>query len=302
MEDLFTGFSFTTGVVRYKDLGYLLATKDSLVEKKVPHSRLLTRDQGNWGGWNLDWLAASGTVCHAPAERFITVGQLGAVWVVGGGQSQEEPPVGKGAEFKKRGYLREVRGIAKGRAYAVGTCRQAYRRDGPGAWVCIDNWAKSKAKDITDYSFESIDGFSEKDIYVAGWEGEIWHYDGKKWTQIESPTNLALHKVVCAGDGNVYIAGQVGTLIRGRGDQWDVINHEATEEDFWGLAWFQDELYLATTHFVYRLVDDQLVRIDFGDTDIPATCYHLSAADGIMWSIGAKDVMEFNGSAWTRIV
>jgi hypothetical protein len=62
---------------------------------------------------------------------------------------------------------------------------------------------------------------------------------------------------------------------------------------------FAGQLYVSSTHFVYRLEGDTLKPVDFGD-DAPRTCYHLSAADGIMWSIGPKDVMEFDGSSWKR--
>ncbi|WP_198163630.1 hypothetical protein [Pedobacter cryoconitis] len=90
-------------------------------------------------------------------------------------------------------------------------------------------------------------------------------------------------------------------MLRGRNDQWEIIKHESTEEDLWGMEVFDGQLYVSSTSFVYRLEGDKLNPVDFG-VDIPRTCYHLSAADGIMWSIGIKDIMEFDGSNWKRIL
>lgn len=303
MKEFLEGYSITTGAVRYNDLGYLLATDDSLIEQGVAHTRVITIDQGDWGGYDLDWLACSATVCHIPEEKLIVTEQLGSKsWVVGGGHISDEifdpsiqPPV------SRRGYIRETREIAGGKLYAAGTCRQLYRRDGPGQWTRLDIWHNDQSEKILDCSFESVDGFSEGEIYTVGWEGEIWLFDGENWTQIDTPTNAALFKVLCAPNGQVYAAGSAGLLVTGRGLAWQVIEQDDTEEDIWGLAWFNDTLYLSTTSMLYRLQEDRLVPVDFGDCEIPSSCYHLSAADGIMWSIGAQDVMQFNGSEWIRI-
>ncbi|WP_256583198.1 MULTISPECIES: hypothetical protein [Pseudomonas] len=296
------GYSITTGTVRYSDLCYLLTTNDQVIADGYASSLILDLDMEQWAAGSVDWLACSGTVCHFPEERFIVLGTNGSINVSGGGEVKEEPPIqAAGIDPKKRGPLREIRGITKGRAYAVGTCRQAYVRDGEGLWRCIDQSAQGGDTPITDSCFESIDGFSEQEIYTVGWEGEIWQYNGTDFTQRTSPTNLALYKVRCAPDGYVYACGQLGTLLRGRGDRWEIIEHETTKEDFWGMEVFNDHVYISSTHFVYRLEGETLSVIDFGD-DFPETCYHLSAADGIMWSIGAKDVMEFDGSKWRRIL
>jgi len=296
----FSGLSLTTGVVRHSDLGYLIATHDAATSEGYVDSILYTFYQGVWYAGTVPWLACSGTVCHVPAERSLTLGADGSVEASGGGVVKEEASIAScGVDPTRRGPLREIRGIAKGRAYAVGTCRQAYVRDGEDQWRCIDQSAQVGDIPITDTSFESIDGFTEQEIYTVGWEGEIWKYDGAVFTQQNSPTNLALYKVRCAEDGYAYACGQLGTLLRGRDDQWEMIEHDSTREDLWGMEHFAGQLYVSSTHFVYRLEGDTLKPVDFGD-DAPRTCYHLSAADGIMWSIGPKDVMEFDGSSWKR--
>ncbi|ABR81400.2 MULTISPECIES: hypothetical protein [Pseudomonas aeruginosa group] len=297
----FSGFSLSTGVLRYSDLAYLLATSDEDIQEGLVGTLLFTIDRGTPGAASLDWLACSGTVCHLPSERYVALGVQGQVRVMGGGSQSDESISNSGRDPRSRGPLREVRGVARGRAYAVGTCRQAYVREDEGVWRCIDQTAQGGDVALTDTSFESIDGFSEQEIYTVGWEGEIWSYDGSVFTQASSPTNLALYKVRCAGDGYAYACGQLGTLLRGRGDKWEIIEHESTREDLWGMEYFDGHLYVSSTHFVYRLVDGRLERVDFGD-DVPASCYHLSAADGIMWSVGAKDVMEFDGQSWKRIL
>ncbi|WP_206232931.1 hypothetical protein [Xanthomonas sp.] len=297
----FSGLSISTGVVRYSDLSYLIATHDAATSEGYTDSILITLDREIWGADTVPWLACSGTVCHVPAERYLMLGIDGSVEASGGGTVNVEAIAGCGVDPKKRGPLREIRGVAKGRAYAVGTCRQAYVRDGENQWRCIDHSAQVGDTPITDTSFESIDGFSEQEIYTVGWEGEIWKYDGSVFTQQKSPTKLALYKVRCAPDGFAYACGQLGTLLRGRGDQWEAIEHGSTREDLWGMEVFDGQLYVSSSHLVYRLEGGKLIPVDFGD-DAPQTCYHLSAADGVMWSIGPKDVMEFDGSNWKRCV
>ncbi|MNG31651.1 hypothetical protein D3C84_1174960 [compost metagenome] len=53
-------------------------------------------------------------------------------------------------------------------------------------------------------------------------------------------------------------------------------------------------------HGLFTLDQDKLLAVDFGE-DSPNSCYHLSAADGVLWSIGGKDIMAFDGNNWTRI-
>lgn len=296
------GMSLSTGTVRYNDLMYLLSTDDALSSEKIPHSFLMTIDRGVLGGISLNWNACSVSIFHQPQERSITIGDSGYVYIVGGGESKEENPIFDSLPKKSlKGPLREVRGIANGKAYAVGTHRQVYRRESENNWIDLGEDLQNPNIDMTEHSLESIDGFSENDIYAVGWEGEIWHFDGKIWTQKESPTNLALYKVVCANDGYVYACGQVGLLIRGRNNNWEIIDNQITRQDFWGIEWFDNKLYISSTTALYEIYGDDLKLVDFGETPPPTSCYHLSAADGILWSIGAKNIYEYNGKTWEVI-
>ncbi len=298
--------SFVTGVLRMKDLGYLVAVSDRLAERRVDHTRIIEIDRGNVGSVDLKWSVLSATVAHLPAERMVAISEQGFVHVMGGGQIAEEPPVVDANDPqlapKFRGPLREVRGFSGGPAIAVGTARQAYQRVAPGVWRCFDQTAQDSKVDLSEKSFESVDGFSGTDLYAVGWDGEIWHFDGRRWTQKDSPTNLALYKVRCAADGKVYACGQNGTLIRGRDDAWEVIGEGTTSEDLWGLEYFRDCLYIASSNLLYQFDGTAVTDVAWGEEPPPATCYHLSAADGILWSIGAKDGMEFDGNVWRSVI
>jgi hypothetical protein len=298
--------SLAVGAVRSRDLQMFAVFNDELSREKHPHTRLFQRYQGNLGQVDLNWTASSLSVCGVPKHQFIAISEEGFVLVHGSGESIEEPEVDtalaqdEGPE--NRGPLREVRGIAGGKAYAVGTARQAYRRDAPGRWVRIDQSAQGGTEKIWEKSFNSIDGFSETDIYAVGWDGEIWSYDGAAWSQIASPTNVALYRVRCAADGNVYACGQAGVLLRGRDRSWEVVDHRATEEDFWWLEYFNGKLYVCSMNSLYELDGDDLRTTDFGECAPPATCYCLSAADGLLWSVGAKNIVEYDGKQWKTVI
>lgn len=289
--------SFVTGAVRFRDLVYV-STLDDSIESRIEHSHLYGWDSGNWGyGGARDWPTASVTVTQQPIQQALFMSPYGDVSLFGSGQESEEKINTPEGDPVDRGHLRQVRTIGQ-RTFAVGMGRQVYRRDGADHWTCLDQTIRPAIGETK--GFESIDGFDESDLYAVGWDGEIWHYNGQQWSQKESPTNLVLTRVLCAGDGQVYASGRRGLLIVGRGDAWQPIEQEDVTSDIWDLAWYDGKLYLSTMRGLYTLQGGSLVEVDFGD-DTPATCYHLSVADGVMWSFGAKDIMAFDGNTWTRI-
>ncbi len=292
-------FSYMTAAVYSRTRAYLLIVNDDLAKQQAPHGYMLQWDSGKWAQVALKWNPVSVAVMSHPARQGVAIGEFGDVQVAGGGDMHTEQIADGPSIPEKRGTLRCVRSIG-GRAYAAGMDRQVYRREDANRWICIDATMRPEPGSSEVVGFESIDGFSEKDIYAVGWQGAIWHYDGKVWRQIDSPTNTILTNVCCAGDGNVYVSGRRGVLLRGRGETWEVIEHESSLQDIWGLAWYNDKLYASTLRQVFTLEGNALVVVGMGD-DPAESAYHLSAADGVLWSIGAKDVMSFDGSEWTRI-
>jgi hypothetical protein len=259
---------------------------------------LITWDAGKWFQDNFDWAAVSICIAKKPKEQMVAVGVEGDVHVRGAGESLNEEVKDGKLLAADRGPLQGVRTI-DGYAYACGMGRQVYRRDGPGQWTCLDESCRESKEGVAT-GFKDIDGFSAKDIYAVGFKGEIWHYNGKAWLRVDSPTNVILNDVCCAGDGSVYIGGYKGILMRGDAGKMEVVEHASTKENIWGLAWHEKKLYLSTLKRVMTLEKgNTLTPVDM---DAPVTsAYHLSAADGQLWSIGPKDIMAFDGKAWTRI-
>ena len=291
-------FSYITGSIRERDLAYLVMVADETAELKIPSADIVQWEPEGWGnGGQMPWRAAGTAIAPSPLEQLCVVGEFGGVLMAGSGDRHEEQ-IGKGKNAsKERGPLRGVRTIGE-HVYCVGMGRQAWRREGTDNWVTVE--AGLPPADGNVVGFEAIDGFSESDIYAAGWDGEVWHFDGKAWSQCNSPVNNVLVDLCCAEDGKVYACGRNGTLVRGRGDDWEALDLGDFTDDLWSLATFNKRLYLASMEYVFTLGPDGLELVDMGK-DKPQTCYDLTTGAGMLWSIGAKDVMSFDGTAWTRI-
>jgi hypothetical protein len=284
---------FRSGTLRSRDVAYILAEDEDLVEQDKSHTVVLTWHNGNWFRHFLEWVAKSACVVRTPKSQLVAIEGAGRFLVFGQGEVSEGVITIIPTPDGKLGPFRKARAIS-GDAYAVGLGGLAMKRSVSGQWIAIDRNLPSEA------DLESIAGFSDTELYAVGWRGQIWRYDGHLWHLVASPANSILTEVVCAPDGLVYCVGQMGVILRGRDDSWEEVQQNNFQADLWGAEWFNGGLWVSTMTSVYSLVSGNLQSANFGE-DHPETAYELSAADGQLWSIGRKDIMAHDGEKWRRI-
>lgn len=281
------------GSARYSDLIDILSKDRNLLEQDVAHTGILALDQGRWASSaNLPWDATAITVADRPDEkrRLVVVGEDGQTF------TYMKPTPHNGTIAKENVMIRRANNI-DGYAYACGMHRKVFKR------IDLDNWLALHAPtpqkgEVT--GFECIDGFNENEVYCAGWNGEIWYFNGVDWLDNSGLTSLILTSCCCAEDQNVYIVGQHGTLICGRKDQWQLIELEDDfTDDLWDVHWFAGKLYLTTMTGLYTLDGAKLEEVIFDDVQ-NGTFYRLSSKEGVLWSIGSANLLSFDGKTWTR--
>lgn len=279
------------GAARFADLCYILSKGKELLAKNVAHTSVIALDAGDWAkAAALHWNSTALAVAKRPTEVLVVVGEDGQAISYRGGKTSDE------TLSPRPKMIRNARTI-RGSVYACGMKRQVYRRTGEAQWVDMSAPAPRKS---VKAGFEAIDGYNDEEIYAVGWSGEVWQYDGMRWIDRESPTNLILTAVCCGGDGVVYAAGQQGTVLRGRRDGWELVPwDEEVSVDLWDLCWFRGKLYVAAINGLFTLEGNMLAPVDFGIVDTPS-CFSLTEAEGVLWSIGRDDVLSFDGSAWRR--
>jgi hypothetical protein len=304
VTNLLDQLSIVTGVLRYDDLAYLALVDDASAPDGMEHTIFLEWDAGTLRRPDLDvmaWAAAGGTCVSVPSSQGLFVGLSGQVYCIGGGDIHTEQILaGRPDGPETFGPLRAVKAVG-GTAYAVGMGRQVYRRTGCDAWERIDLDVRTSLADNHLHSFETIDGFSPADLFAAGRRGEIWHYTRGGWVQEPSPMTTTITALLCASDGAVYACGLDATVARRTASGWEQIEHNATSGDLWSLAELKGRIFCSGFHGVFEVVDGGLRPVDFG-ADPPQTTFCLTTADQVLWSIGAKDVVAFDGSMFSRVL
>ena len=282
---------FVRGAARWRDLVYILSKGKALVDEDIAHTSLIGVYQGKWASnVNTDWDSTAIAVAKKPAEKVVFLGEDGDVCTYVSGTSDKE-------EIKPAPVLIRNAKTVDGLVHACGMRRQVYKRVAERQWVDI---SAPFSKPEEEAGFEAIDGYTLKELYAVGWKGEIWQYNGTKWTNRTSPTNVILCAVCCGADGSVYVGGRDGVLIRGRNASWQIIElEEDIDVDIWDLCWFEEKLYIATISTLYTLNGNRLDEVDFGSVEV-SSCYSLTEAQGVLWSIGNQDVLSFDGKTWQR--
>jgi hypothetical protein len=157
--------------------------------------------------------------------------------------------------------------------------RQAYVRDDRDVWHHID--ADILAKPGETASLNALDGFSSKEIYAVGLNGEIWRYTGTQWISVPSPTNVTLNAVRCIGD-HVYVVGGAGIVLKGRLDRFGVLAKQEDQQNLYAVEGFGDDVYFASLRQLFRLKRDLLEKVNAKLGEI--TGGSLSSRDGVLWS------------------
>jgi hypothetical protein len=284
---------FADGTVSRKEFAYIACKLQDLDPEDHDFSRMTLYRDGEWYRQDLEWDVVS--VCSQRSEKEgITVCALSAqgdVLITANTGITTEKIKGAGTR-EGAGAVRQIRYV-DGSLYVCGTNGQVYARRSSG-WVQI-------GKDLRhpDWDLNSIDGLSEKDIYVVGQRGRIFHYDGTQWTEVKSPTKSHLERVRCVSSEEVYACGHKGALLRGNfRDGFKVLSSKG--ENFWGLEVFMGKVYLAGNRlFVF---DGEAVVSLITGLEPEVDGYRLDAKDGEMWSFGVDDLARFDGKTWTRVV
>ena len=279
---------FVRGAARRPNLVYILSKGKALASQGIAHTSIIAIEDGQWADVrNVAWDSTAIAVARRPVERMIAIGEDGDVLTYAGGSWTEEQidpaPV----------MIRNASEIA-GYVFACGMKRQVYKRIDAQSWIDVSAPFPGEADKA---GFEAIAGYSEEEVYAVGWNGEIWQYDGWRWTEQHAPTNMILTSVCCAPDGFVYAGGQQGTIVRGRGGRWELVDWEDDASiDIWDIHWFDSKIIVAGISGLFTLGDGRLQPIDVGGK--LTTFFNLTSSSNILWTIGQNDVGSCDGQQW----
>ncbi len=130
-------------------------------------------------------------------------------------ETTEPPPEGFApVNLSPSGKLLGIWGDAS-TLFAVGEKGAILRRQG-NAWSPM---ASPTAKNL-----HCVWGFGSDDVYAAGEDATILHFDGTEWTKVETGLEEPLNDIGLNGawgeDGHLYLVGDKGTVLHLAGNEW----------------------------------------------------------------------------------
>ncbi|HCF2456936.1 TPA: hypothetical protein NIA41_000491 [Pseudomonas aeruginosa] len=310
----FIGYNISDCEIRNKEFFYFIAREDctqwtdweedgGYPEESSLYKRVVTFIRtdpvgSQWGHVRLrGFERLTAGISILPKEQFVAGSLTGQIYVLGSGDDEIQDSI----KSQLPGTLSKFNTI-QGELYLVGSGRCAAIRKEKNKWVWLNkDIPYDPATERSTAGFRAIDGFSSNDIYAAGGDGDVWHFNGNSWRRVDFPSNLFLETVCCGSDGRVYISGYEGHTFVGRGDTWKKVkSKELISLAFKDMVWYEDRVWCTNDYGVWWIVNDQLVK-----ADIPAfaqiSAGHLSARDGVLLLAGFYGAAFLENGQWHKI-
>lgn len=291
MSGIFTRMhSFRRGCLGKNGRILFLLINDELARGNNPHTCVVMWNSGRFypittTGWTacsavyLDWIEA----------EFVVVGENRQLLKIREDFSYVEETIslgdtGSAAVFRGASNINGNLAVAGTGLYCgVLSADNAYRDISPRLF--------GQETEGAGLGFEAIDGLSLDNIVAVGWSGAIWCFDGKNWALQSSPTNLILSDVVCLPDGETWMCGQHGTVVRGRSGEWHALDTGLTQ-NLWSLTPYAQGILVACSVELFRFDKDSEAPLSIGFNGDPKSFYWLdSKNDDVLLSTGAKNVV-----------
>jgi hypothetical protein len=210
------------------------------------------------------------------------------------------------------GYMSGLKQIGD-HLYACGGAGQVYKRLGPNRWQHMDS-GLLQATDVEERLLpRAIDGAHEDAIYVVGSLAKDGHppsvhfWNGRNWRNVALPEVAErITSLYIESEERVWLAGANGTLLVGNAD--DGFTSLSTVDDnqlFLGVCEYFGKVYLPSNVglFVYDTADSAsgIRKVVTGLQPELQDARIIDRADGVLWSVGGKDIAKFDGTSWARI-
>lgn len=318
-----TGVEFTRALVVNGERLYLAASPDEF-KPYTPFTRLYVhyhdRPERPWIQHEVPWWTVGLAMSCATdgAQMHCALSQEGDVELIARGQQVFETIADAGVWSpgnKGYGYLSDLRQIG-GHLYACGSGGQVYRRRGADDWIHEDEGLLQDRQALAAGSVgrilvTAIDGATEGDLYIAGsrpgksgYEGVLFHGDGTAWESVAVSRLKQLNAIYVENAGRIWLCGQDGALIVGsHGGGFEDRSATTERQLFHDLTMFDDTLYLASNKglHAYDGKRRRVVRVKTGLVPEPKYLATVDHADGVLWGIGPKDIVRFDGRHWSRV-
>ncbi|MDH4557274.1 hypothetical protein E8F11_19205 [Pseudomonas sp. BN417] len=308
------GYNIVDCEVRRRDFFYFVAREDYTQwtdwkdkgdhpSERSLHKRVMSfvrskEPTQQWGHCVLKGFSRlNSSVAFLPKEQLIVGSLSGQIFVLGAGDNEIQDEV----KPDLRGSLRCLRTI-DGSVYLAGSGRIVGVRRGKNDWQWLSrDTPYDKESELYSAGFGAIDGFFHDDIYSAGGDGDVWHYDGKSCRRVDFPSNVTSEAMCCGADGRVYISGYEGLTFVGRGDTWKPIKkREVIPLGFKDMVWYEDRVWCTNDNGVWWIINDEIVP-----ADLPALAKvssgNLSARDGVLLLAGFYGAAYLENGQWNQI-